>query len=227
MNNKIIPALVLALGILGAGLCLSISISKFVDRDRTVSVRGLSTRDVKADYVVWPLTLSVTSENEDEAVSKLEEQKDILKNFLVDLGFKPEDMTEENLDYDYYYTTRNKVEYKVYRTSIQIVIATEDVDRVISNQTCYSKLKQKGISISTNEWNTKYDYRGLNNLKPEMVQEATKNAREVAVKFAEDSNSKLGGIVSATQGLFSVEPDNYQKWLMHIRVVTSVEYKLK
>jgi hypothetical protein len=60
-----------------------------------------------------------------------------------------------------------------------------------------------------------------------MVEEATKNAREVAVKFAQDSHSKLGKIKNASQGLFSIQSrDSSTPYIKKVRVVTTVEYYL-
>ena len=60
-----------------------------------------------------------------------------------------------------------------------------------------------------------------------MIEEATINARAVAQKFADDSHSRLGGIRQASQGQFSIETDNNQPWLKHVRVVTTIDYYLK
>ena len=72
-----------------------------------------------------------------------------------------------------------------------------------------------------------YEYTGLNELKPEMVEEATRNARIVASKFAEDADCKLGSIKSARQGQFEVESDEVMPHMRKVRVVTTIEYFLK
>jgi len=60
-----------------------------------------------------------------------------------------------------------------------------------------------------------------------MVEEATTKAREVATKFAEDSQSKLGKIKRASQGQFSIAArDNNNPHIKKIRVVSTVEYYL-
>jgi hypothetical protein len=60
-----------------------------------------------------------------------------------------------------------------------------------------------------------------------MIEEATRNAREVAQKFAEDSDSRLGKIRQASQGQFSIEPrDTNNPHIKKVRVVSTVEYYL-
>ena len=83
-------------------------------------------------------------------------------------------------------------------------------------------------SGSDYEHQTQYDFNGLNELKPQMVEVATRNAREVAQKFADDSGSKLGKIQTASQGQFSIyDRDSNTPWIKNVRVVTSVTYYLK
>ncbi|MBR4437566.1 MAG: SIMPL domain-containing protein, partial [Bacteroidales bacterium] len=72
-----------------------------------------------------------------------------------------------------------------------------------------------------------YEFTGLNELKPEMIAEATANARQAAQKFAEDSKSKLGKIKTANQGQFSVEDlDETTEFVKKVRVVTTIVYYL-
>ena len=74
---------------------------------------------------------------------------------------------------------------------------------------------------------TEYLFTGLNEIKPEMVEEATRNAREVALKFARDSDSKLGKIRSARQGQFSIsDRDKNTPHIKRVRVVSTIEYYL-
>ena len=80
--------------------------------------------------------------------------------------------------------------------------------------------------MKTETWNLDYKYNGLPELKPQMIEEATQNARAVAQKFADDAQCSLGSIRRASQGQFSVENDEYQPWVKHVRVVTTVDYYL-
>ena len=90
------------------------------------------------------------------------------------------------------------------------------------------ELMKDGVIIS-NEYNyqTQFEYTALNDIKPEMVEEATRNARTVAQKFAEDSGSKLGNIKQASQGQFSISSDETTPQIKNIRVVTTVKYALE
>ena len=91
---------------------------------------------------------------------------------------------------------------------------------------------RQGVTIVGNEYDegpvVTYEFTGLNEIKPEMIAEATKNARKTAERFAEDSDSKLGKIRTADQGQFSIDSrDQNTPWLKNVRVVTTVVYYLK
>lgn len=93
-----------------------------------------------------------------------------------------------------------------------------------------TQLMQQGIAVVAGDYNyqTLYEFTDLNKVKPEMIAEATKNAREAANKFAEDSESRLGKIKTASQGQFSIEDrDQYTPYIKRVRVVSSIQYYLK
>ena len=74
---------------------------------------------------------------------------------------------------------------------------------------------------------TEYIFTRLNEVKPEMIEEATRKAREVAEKFASDSQSKLGKIKNASQGQFSIYArDKNNPHIKKVRVVSTVQYYL-
>ena len=81
--------------------------------------------------------------------------------------------------------------------------------------------------MSPDNWNNRtiYEYTELNSIKPDMIADATKNAREAANKFAADSGSKIGKIKTAQQGQFSIEDrDPYTPFIKKVRVVTYIDY---
>ena len=228
MTKQVISAFILAIGLAVAGLFVYCGIHQIASKDRAVVVKGLSTRDVKADYVVWPLDFGVRGNDISSLYSDLAVIEQSARKFFMDKGFKAEEITRGNVSIDdnwagYY---ERKPEYR-YSMRTSLIISTADVERVIANQGCQSELLKKGVILQSYDWNTDFQYNGLSELKPEMIQEATQNARAVAQKFAEDAQCGLGSIKQASQGQFSVENDQYQPWIKHVRVVTTVSYYLR
>ena len=228
MNKPIVSSVILAIGLALAGLFIYFGIHQMATKDRAVLVKGLSTRDVQADFVVWPLDFCVRGNDISALYDDMARIEKTAKAFFLDKGFKDSELSRGNISIDdnwsSYYGTRPEFHYTL-RTSL--IISTSDIERVIANQGCQSELLRKGFILQSYDWNTDFQYNGLSELKPEMIEEATKNARLVAQKFAEDAQCRLGSIKQANQGQFSIESDSNQPWIKHIRVVTTVSYYLK
>ena len=117
-----------------------------------------------------------------------------------------------------------------YNVTTNIVVTSNKIKLVMELKARQGELVEKGLAINSNEYGdyTIYEYTELNSIKPQMIENATKNARAAAEKFAKDSDSKLGKIKTANQGLFTIEDvDSYTPNVKHVRVVTNVTYFLE
>lgn len=229
MNNNIYAGALIALGITLAGLFVSAGIRHFADKDRAVTVKGLSTREVQADYAVWPLSYSWSGNDLPALYDKLEQVSARVRQHLLKLGFEESDIRKGSIsvneNWSNYYGDR-RPEYK-YTLTTSLIVSTNKVQLVVASQGKEAELLKEGVIVSTEKWNLDYQFNGLSELKPSMIEEATRNARAVAQKFADDAQCSLGSIRRASQGQFSVENDEYQPWLKHVRVVTTVDYFLE
>lgn len=227
MKNNIYAAALIAVGIVFCGWYIYLGMSKNANKDRAVSVKGLSTRDVEADYAVWPLSYAWSGNDLPALYEKVEQVTGRVKQHLLSLGFEESDIRQGsvtvNNNWENYYG--NRPEYR-YTLSTSLIVSTDKVQQVVASQGKEASLLKEGIIVKTETWNLDYQFNGLPELKPEMIEEATQNARAVAKKFAEDAKCSLGSIRRASQGQFSVESDQYQPWIKHVRVVTTVDYYL-
>ena len=117
-----------------------------------------------------------------------------------------------------------------YNVTSVITVSSAQVEKARGLMSRMGELLKDGIAIAASDYgsNVQYEFNGLNKIKPAMIEEATRNAREAAMKFAQDSESELGKIKNATQGLFSIDNrDQYTPHIKNVRVVTSVDYYLK
>jgi hypothetical protein len=228
MKNSVVSASILALGISLAGLFVFLGMRTYAAKDRQVAVKGLSTRKVKADHVVWPLSYAIVGDDLQAMYAHREKVSAQIVEMLKSKGFKAEDIQQGNISVDDKWNSysENRPEFR-YELSSSVVVSTDDVDRVKDNAGCQSELLNRGIIVNTHDWELDYQFNGLPELKPEMIEEATKNARAVAQKFADDADCRLGSISRASQGQFTVETDSYQPWFKHVRVVTTVDYMLE
>ena len=229
VQQNLIAGVCVAIGIASVGISLKAGIDHFVDRDRVVIVKGLAERNVQADYVIWPVTFRVTGNDLSALYEKAQTQSEEIRNFLISQGIKAQDISQgtpsvQDLHADFY---GNNLPPERYRMEMAVSVATTDVDTVLKAMVNQSELIQKGV-LFTQNYRTQFSFNGLNSIKPEMVEEATKNARSTAQKFAEDSDSELGKIRRASQGQFSIyDRDSNTPYIKRVRVVTTVEYYLK
>ena len=228
MKNNIFAGALIALGLCLGGMFIYLGISKFSSKDRAVTVKGLSTREVECDYVVWPLSYGWKGQDLPSLYQQLENVTSRVKKHLLDLGFEESDIRQGTIsvndNWAYYSDHRPDYHYTL-RTSL--IVSTDKVQLVVKSQGKESELLKEGIIVEGSEWSLDYQYNGLSELKPLMIEEATRNARAVAQKFADDAQCSLGSIRRASQGQFSIEDDQYQPWIKNVRVVTTVDYFLE
>ncbi|MBQ0077301.1 MAG: SIMPL domain-containing protein [Bacteroidales bacterium] len=223
---------ILAAAIVIAGAMLPVSVAKLKSYDRTVTVKGLCEREVKADKATWDLAYKVMGNDLQPLLKEIEKNNSTIRTFLASGGIAAEDIyvsspsISDKLANEY---GNNDRTYR-YIISNTITVCSENVDAVLALEKNSAELLKKGITMTYNEWSTpvSYQYEALNDIKPAMIEEATSNARTAAQKFAQDSGSSIGRIKTASQGTFSIESrDTNTPYIKKVRVVTNVTYYLK
>ena len=230
-NTFLIPALIIALGLAAMGWFLRSGITHFKDSERMVSVKGLSEKEVKADKVIWPIMFKESGNDLQNIYSKVESSNNTIISFLLSKGISEADLTISPLDIVDMDAVQYKsdVKYRYIITSV-ITVSTENVDLVRQLMVSQDELLKKGIAVTSGDYrySIQYFYTKLNEIKPEMIEDATKNARQSAEKFAKDSESRLGKIKYANQGQFTItDRDANTPYIKNVRVVTTIEYYLK
>ena len=216
------------LGLLLLGLTLGQSLLRFKEYERTVTVKGLSERTVPADTALWPVTYAASGNDLPAVFTQLEKDGAKVRDFLRAKGFKDAEITlsAPNVNDKGQYADENRAGLRYYVTQTATVY-TKNIELVRAMNTQIAELGKQGVGVGGGYQSTDYQFSGLNALKPQMIEEATRNARQVAQKFAEDSNSRLGKIKSANQGQFGLEPrDANTPHIKTVRVVSTVEYYL-
>lgn len=202
--------------------------------DRHVQVKGLSEREVKADLAVWPINITLTANDLNVLKRNIEEQNDEVYNFFITQGFTDDELTKGNTNisdaYANIYNNNARNSAFRYLAKSEFTVRTSDIDKLQKALAASLELMSEGIILeSKNTWRpVEYIFTGLNELKPSMIEEATKNARAVAKKFARDSNSEVGDIMMARQGLFTInDRDENTPQIKIVRVVSTIEFQLK
>ncbi len=218
-------------GLMALGICIILAVGKFTGTKRTVNVKGLATREVTADHVIWPLVIKDVDNDLINLNATLERKAQQIVSFLRENGIQENEISlSAPTVYDRYANAYSDERISSrYQMQQVVTVSSRNVELVRNLESKQGELLKKGIAITNDyEYRVQYDFDGLNELKPQMVEVATRNAREVAQKFADDSGSRLGKIQTASQGQFSIyDRDSNTPWIKIVRVVTSVTYYLK
>lgn len=175
--------------------------------ERYVTVKGFAERDVKSDLAVWPIKVVTAGDDLSEVTRVSEQNRNRVLQFLMDKGFKPEEIVNQRLSIldrqaGEHGTAKDKLRYVAEFT---LVVRSNDVDLAGLVSQRIDELVNAGVIVGSRGGDgLKYIYTGLNSIKPDMLAEATRNARAAAKQFALDSGSSVGAIRRASQGLFSI-----------------------
>ena len=224
-------SIILAFGVVVAGVMIYLGFCSMADRDRDVQVRGFSERIVEANKATWPITYKAVGDDLPALYNEAAAANIKIKKFLIQAGIPEADLSSTAPSTTDYNTSEYRPENIKNRYMIRqnITIASKKVKLVRQLTYRIPELVRQGISIMTDDGQTvDYEFTDLDKIKPAMIEASTKNAREAAEKFAKDSGSRLGKIKTASQGLFTIDDrDNNTPWIKKVRVVTSVSYYLK
>lgn len=235
MNNRLSAALLGIFIMIGLGLLgwqLGAAAIKYKEYERTVNVKGLSEREYPADVVIWPVQFTLADNGLTVLYGNIDTNVEKIRSFLIKEGIDASEITVSspvvNDVYANFYGTDRKPEFR-YTARQTVTVYSRKVEHVRGVMAKISELGRDGVVLVRNDYEfpTEYLFTRLNEVKPEMVEEATKAAREVAMRFAEDSESRLGKIKNASQGQFTIGiRDANTPHIKIVRVVSTVEYYL-
>lgn len=242
--SLIVSALLLAIGLATAGCMIKSGLKQFNNTANFVNVKGLATKDVEADLVIWPIKHAATGAELPAVQAEVEANTQKTLAFLKAQGLTEADITSRRLEVtdllaqQYRSNDANNSRFIVSET---VIVRTNNLDAVDKASQNIGALLKEGVSVMRGDVNSgdssgnpQYIFTKLNDIKPSMIAEATKSAREAAAQFASDSGAKVGKLKSANQGLFEIQPrdssNSYQERqerFKSVRVVTSMQYYLE
>jgi len=233
MNNRtrtsitlVVCGLSIALGPGFGGYFIGKAIERFKTHDRTVVVKGLSEREVKSDLSVWTLSFKASGDDLTTLDEKMDQDSQMIMKFLKSQGFKDEEIKSEGVSVKDKLASEyeNGKVHSRYITKSSITVRTGDVDLVTKAMSELGQLIKEGVIISGEPH---FYYTKFTDLRPGMIAEATKTARQSALQFANDSGAKVGYIRSANQGVFSISGKNSQGEGADYNEIRSVEKKIR
>lgn len=249
MENKrylttIIVGVCLSISLLFVGFFIYKGLKSLSDKDRVVTVKGLAEKEIKATQAFINIKVSFSGDLPQEIIAKTNNQVDAINLYLKQKGYKDNDIKTEQISvydgklyYKYDYELKQKVKIDRYKTTRIITITTSKVEKANEMRNNIDlDLINKNLS---SDISCEFKFPELNSIKPALIAESTKNARLAGEQFANDSQSKLGKIKTASQGQISIAGRSYydeedvtstapkEPYLQKARVVSSIVFFLE
>lgn len=179
--------------------------------NRTVTVKGLAEMDVKADLAIWKIKFKTTGNDLSVVQQKINSDAKTIQNYLLSQGFTDDEIVVDRMNTNdlmanpYRDARASDSRYILDQT---ITVRSPKVELVENSLSGIGSLVSQGVIFDYQDYSTpvSYIFTGLNQVKPQMLEQATQNAYASALEFAKSSQSKVGKIKTANQGVFSILP---------------------
>ncbi len=226
--NLIIASIILAIGMIIGGYLLGNGLVRADHAERSVKVRGLAERDVTADLATWTIRFTAQGNDFDTVKRSAAAMEASVRAFLKAQGFADADIVPAGLSVNQW--MNGSLPNVQIRQGVRL--STGDIAKAQAAYAAQGRLLESGVAIEEGGPSMVYSFTRLTALKPDMIAEATRDARAAAEQFARDSGAGVGGIKAASQGYFSIEPRDgavggaSELPEQKVRVVTSVDFYL-
>ena len=226
-NKLLWASVILGVSLIVFGFIIKSAVGNYIDKDRKVTVKGLSEREEPANQIAWSFSTSVTGDDLPSLNRRMDAVRDRVINFLAQNGLPSDAIRYYPPDVDDRLNNRwsnDDLPYN-YKITTSFNVTSDQIDKVNELITKQGDLITQGIALNYSYVN--YDYTGFQNLKQEMIEEAVANARATANQFVANYGSKLGKIITADQGQFSIYSKDDDPSMMKIRGVATITYALE
>lgn len=235
---KVIAAFILGLSAIISASLISDGLTDLRTGDRYVTVKGVAERDVYADLALWPIRFVATGASLSVAQEKARSSRDAIMAFLKLQAISDSAVELQRLDVtdtraNPYQDNNNEQKFIISQT---LMVRSEDIEKIRQAAQAVSELVDSGVVLSSDYGPSgpTYVFNGLNDIKPDMIAEATASAREAASQFADDAKTELGELRRANQGVFQILARDQAPGISEqqqpgktVRVVSTVEYYLR
>jgi len=235
-RSLVVPALLAALGLAAGGWLAGRGFERSRLGDRFVTVKGLAERGVEADLASWPLRFTATGAELAAVQASLEQDLGKVRAFLAAQGFRDDEIRLDRLEVTDLlaqpWRSQQEVGENRFIVAQTVVVRSEQVQRVADASRRVGDLVRQGVVLAETT-GPQYAFTKLNDVKPDLLAEATRAARSGAEQFAADSGSRVGGIRRATQGVITILPRDpgvggeESQVEKTVRVVATVDYALE
>lgn len=207
-----IPVALIAAAIIVSVLVLS---NAFLNRNRNddiIYTTGLGSMNFESDLVVWSASFTRIDSDLQNAYENLHNDQTIIEDYLRENGVESEDFVFSSIDIFKEYDmvedrdgNRRQV-FNGYSLRQSVTVESGDVGKVEDISRGITGLINRGLELYSQP--PQYYYTKLSELKMELIERATEDAKERAQIIASRSGAKLGKLKNASMGVFQIIAQN-------------------
>jgi uncharacterized protein len=204
----IAASLIMALAV-GGGL-VKVGAGFAARTDNGITVTGSAKTTATADNVVWTLNVALSSQLVADAVRKVGADVDAVSAYLTKGGIPADALTlgaVSSYANEEWQNGNNTGRILSYRASRDITVRTNDVQLVYKLSQGIGSLLQNGVNV--NNYGPQYYISTLSDLRPQLLEDAMKDAKTRAVAITKAVGGSVGAVQSVKSGVFQVTtPDS-------------------
>lgn len=213
-----------------AGICaiisVSVAVNGFVSYRKSansggITVTGSTSRDFTSDLIVWRGYFSERGDTAKEVYKKIKNDTKIVKDYLLKNKVTESELifSAVNIERQYSYLNDDNGNYlyddygnaipeeiKGFELTQEFQVTSADVDKIESISRDITELIDSGVELISDY--PEYYYTKLDELKLEMIEEATQNAKSRIDIMASNSNGTVGNLLNANLGVFQITAQN-------------------
>lgn len=191
-----------------------------INSHNAISVTGTAERIVESDAAKWNfvITKQATQENYTYVAKQMKELQLVTVKYLTNHGIDAKSITVQPLTQTVICQSQSQVMYDnsgrqqcsgffTYSLNQAIIVESDDVARVRDlSLNAPTELSVLGVQVQT--VSVDFFYTKLADIRAELLEEASSNAKERAVAIAKSTGDSIGGVKDASQGVFQVTQKN-------------------
>ena len=205
-----------------AGICAIISVSIFtgnlVSYKKTSGSGGLTATgsancDFESDLIVWRGSFSNEGRTAQEAYRSIRKDAELIRAYLIENGVSEDEMVfssvtiNEHWEYEYNDDGDRIGEYLAgYNLYQDVSITSTDIDKIENISRDISGLIESGVQFASDE--PEYYYTKLDELKLQLIADATQNAKARIDLMAVGTGASTGELLNASLGVFQITAQN-------------------
>ena len=213
-KNSWLSALIIGACVVASCVALALGLSHFrAEGTHVISATGSAGVDFEADTIIWRGYFSTTANTSRQAYSTIKKDADLVRDYLLNNGLSESEIVFNSVDISRTYEDRyddngnytGSVETG-YQLTQSVMVTSSNLNVVEKISRDISTLLDQGVELTSDS--PEYYYSDLDALKLDLIDKASKNAKDRIDIIAANTGAKLGKLNNSSLGVFQITAKN-------------------